>query len=142
MHLEKDAQRTLPDPAITAWRFFTIMDEIVFLREGGVTVTNNRLIVLSQSYRLQQIIAISSFVEKPSRLAPILTILTGVMLATKSPIALVLLVVGVIWWVIDTPRYHLEVEYTHGEKKILCSENRHWIGRIMHALNAAKKHNL
>jgi len=120
------------------------MEEKTFLSDGGVTVTNARFIVPSQTYAMSGITSVKSFEEQPSRKGPIILIVIGVLalFAGKSTIvvALLFLAAGIAWWVLEKATYHVLLSSASGEAKALSGKNREWVGRVVTALNDAIVH--
>ncbi|TXH03234.1 MAG: QacE [Nevskiaceae bacterium] len=118
--------------------------EKTFLSEGGVTVTNTRFIVPSQTYAMSGITSVKSFEETPSRKGPIILIAIGLlaMLGGKDSIvvALLFLAGGIAWWVLKKAKYHVLLSSASGEAKALSSPDQAWIGRVVGALNDAIVH--
>ncbi len=120
------------------------MEEKTFLNEGGVTVTNARFIVPSQTYAMSGVTSVKSFEEQPSRTGPIVLIIVGVLcfLGGGQAIVIGLLFIagGIAWWMLEKATFHVLLSSASGEAKALSSKDRGWIGRVVGALNDSIVH--
>jgi ABC-type uncharacterized transport system permease subunit len=117
-------------------------EEQIFLNEGGVTVTNARFVVPSQTYAMSGITSVKSYEKKPLRRGPILLIIIGVLMILKQTIGagFFCLVVALIWWMLQKTEYQVRLSTASGEATALKSNNTDWIIRVVSALNEAIIH--
>lgn len=114
------------------------MTEQTFFDEGGVTVTNARFIVPSQTYAMSGVTSVKSLRRNPSRKGSIVLIVLG-LLAMWIDIFVGLLIIGggVIWWVVSKPLYAIVLSSASGEAEVFSSMDATFISRIVNALNEA-----
>jgi len=120
------------------------MEERNFFNEDGVSVTNARFIVNNQTYAMSGVTSVKSFKEEPSRTAPMVLIVVGILLALGSfgggssggVIISLLLIGGAIWWWISQkPLYSVLLNSSSGESKALSSKDGEFISKVVSALN-------
>jgi len=120
-------------------------EEQVFLNEGGVTVTNARFIVPSQTYAMSGITSVKTYEKTPSRNGPLILIIIGVLMALggkQEAIGAVVfvLVLAVVWWIFQKIEYQVRLSTASGEATALKSKDADWIIRVVNALNEAIIH--
>lgn len=119
------------------------MAEQTFLEEGEVTVTNSRFVVPGQTYAMSGVTSVKSTVYNPSRIGPIILIVLGILgmiIGAKSgalPGGIILLVIGIAWWVLKKPKYSIMLSSASGEVEALTSKNKGFILRVVDAVNEA-----
>ena len=114
------------------------MEEKTFLSEGGVTVTNARFIVPSQTYAVSGITSVKNSQDYPKRLYPIVCGLFGfIFLVSATGFGLFLLVIAAIWWIGQKTQYHILLTTSSGEAKALSSNDGSFISKVVNALNEA-----
>jgi hypothetical protein len=114
------------------------MEENTFLTEGGVTVTNARFIVPSQTYAMSGITSVKTSQDDPKRLYPILCGVFGLLLLMSATgFAILLIAVAVAWWIGQKTEFHVLLTTASGEAKALSSNNGAFISKVVHALNDA-----
>jgi len=121
------------------------MDEKVFLDVNGVTVTSARFTVSSQTYAMSGITSVKSYVRRPSRRPPIALFAMGgiAVLSGKDGLvffAIILIIIGVLWWVQSKTEYQVRLRTASGEATALRSQNSNWIDQVVKALNEAIIH--
>jgi hypothetical protein len=103
-----------------------IAPEITFYSdEGGVRVTNSRLIIGPVTYAMLNVTSVSRAFTKPNRLGSVLLFVIGglVLLASLSGkfeigpfmIGIVFAGVGALVWKLQKTKYHLRIASTSGE---------------------------
>lgn len=114
--------------------------ETVLFENNGVTVTNARFIVPSQTYAMAGITSVRFFTEKPSVLWPLLCFLIGLFALGNSgniwSVALPILA-GVALLVLRKPRHHVVLSVASGESRALNSKDKMFIAAVINALNDA-----
>lgn len=126
-------------------------EEISFYSDqSGVRVTDKRVILGNTTYSLANITSVSTSVEKPSLIGPILFIVIGLLvlvggLGGRGSAGIVVFgaVVagfGVIWYRGCKPVWHLRISSASGEATPLKSTNQQWIAGISRAINEAIIH--
>lgn len=114
------------------------MEEQTFLSENGVTVTNARFLVPTQTYAVTGITSVKNDKETPKRSYPIWCGIIGLLLLFSIPIlGGALIVLAIVWWIGQKPRYHVFLTTAGGETKALSSQNGPFISRVVQALNDA-----
>ena len=120
------------------------MEEKSFFQEGGVTVTNARFIVPSQTFAMSGITSVKAFEEKPSRVWSIIFLVVGILMALGDGDMVVwgviIAIAGAIGIVLQKSMYHILLTTSSGEAKALSSKNKEWINEIVAALNSAIVH--
>jgi len=115
-------------------------EEQVFLNEGGVTVTNARFIVPSQTYAMSGITSVKSYEKTPSRKGPLTLIIIGFIVTLYKLGAIIFIILGVIWWIFQKIEYQVRLSTASGEATALKSKDADWIIRVVNALNEAIIH--
>jgi hypothetical protein len=119
-------------------------EEQVFLNEGGVSVSNSRMMYEGQTYAMSGITSVKTFEKTPSRKGPIVLIVIGLLMlaAGKSALVLGLLLLagGIAWWVISKPDYSVLLTSASGEAKAYSSKDKEFVSKIVGAVNNAIVH--
>jgi uncharacterized protein DUF6232 len=116
--------------------------------QSGVRVTDKRVIIGNTTYSMANITSISTHVEKPSLIGPILFMLIGAVLLVAgiaearqsggmAVAGLITGVLGYFWYRGCKPVSHLRIASASGESTPLKSVNKDWIGGIARAINEA-----
>ncbi|MGQ3091625.1 MAG: DUF6232 family protein [Methylophilus sp.] len=130
------------------------MEETVFFNFNGIIVSNSRFIVRSQTYAMQSVTSVKPGVVKPSRVVASAFILIGVLLLAAELLDLELLtlldhkgvllvagavaiLIGLIAWYLEKPRYSVILHTSAGEHHALVSDNKQDIEHVLQALNQA-----
>jgi ABC-type Fe3+ transport system permease subunit len=114
------------------------MEEKNILNENGITVTNTRFIVPSQTYAMAGITSVKNFKESPKRSYPIGCGIVGLLFLGGAPIVgIVLIVLAVVWWIGQKSTYHVVLTTAGGEVKALSNQSEEFISKVIHALNEA-----
>jgi len=117
--------------------------------QSGVRVTDKRVILGSTTYSLANITSVTTGVETPSRVGPILCIAIGAVLLVSgltqkqswmAITGIILGAFGYIWNRGCNPVWHLRIASASGESTPLKSTNQQWITSIAHAINEAIIH--
>lgn len=124
------------------------MQETTFLRESGVTVTNARFIVPSQTYAMSGITSVKMYREPPQRGLAVLMLIVGVILfvgglgaGTRMAIfGLCIGGVGVALIYAAKAKYHVVLKTASGEAQALTSVDMAFIRRVVDGLNASIVH--
>lgn len=119
------------------------MEEKTFFQHDGVHVTNSRFVVDGQTYAMSNITSVKAWVNKPSRLIPILLIVFGVLPiigGSKAYGALILAVAGVIWFLLQKTYYHVQLHTAGGETNALKSKQKEYVEKVVGAINEAIIH--
>lgn len=112
------------------------MEEKTFFTDGGVTVTNARFIVPSQTYAMSGITSVKTSQELPKRLYPIICGVLGLaLLMSSTGFAVLLIAVAAVWWFGQKTEYHVLLTTSSGEAKALSSDNGDFISKVVQALN-------
>jgi hypothetical protein len=117
--------------------------------QSGVRVTDKRVIIASTTYAMANITSVSTTVEHPSKLGPVLFVVIGVCmflggLANTSIgaafIGVIFGALGYFWYRGIKPIWHLRIASASGETTPLHSINQQWIASIAQAINEAIIH--
>ena len=115
------------------------MEEKTFLNEAGITVTNARFIVSSQTYAMSGITSVKNSHEPPSRTGSTICGAIGLVLLILSAwlYGAVFVAVAVAFWFSEKSRYHIVLATSGGELKALTREDAALVARVVQALNDA-----
>ena len=120
------------------------MDEKTFFSEGDVTVTNARFIARGQTFAMSGVTAVERFQEDPSRKAPIIMGIIGVLAlaggGTIAVIGLFLIAGAVAMWYLQKPVFHIRLSTASGREEPYNSANGEFISKVVSALNEAIVH--
>ena len=116
-------------------------EETTFFNHDGVRITNTRFIVDGQTFAMNNITSVKPLEQKPSRLFPALLILAGVFPGLNgTPSALVLALIGAIWWAMQKTVYHVMLHTAGGETSALKTHQKEYLQSVVTALNNAIVH--
>lgn len=122
------------------------MEEHVFLEEGGVKVTNTRLVIPGETYVLGGITSVKSKVQYPSKTGAFIFIVVGFLVwVGMSPRGAAGAIVagsifaapGVFWLLMMRPSYLVSLTVSSGEVTAFKSKDKNFIDRVVSALNEA-----
>lgn len=124
------------------------MKEKVFFNFDGITVSNSRFIVRSQTYAMQSVTSVKPGIVEPKRGVAILFIfigfllLIGELLELYNPGVLIIagavaILIGLIAWYLEKPKYSVILNTSAGEHHALISEKKQDIEHVLQALNQA-----
>lgn len=124
------------------------MEEKVFFNFDGITVSNSRFIVRSQTYAMQSVTSVKPGVVEPKRGVAILLmfigflLLIGVMLELYDTGVLLIagaiaIIIGLISLYIEKPRYSVILNTAAGEHHAVISDRKQDIEHVLQALNEA-----
>jgi hypothetical protein len=117
------------------------MDETTFFEYEGVRVTNTRFIVDGQTFAMNNITSVKPVEQKPNRNGPVILISLGIVLALLGTYAALLLsIVGAIWWAMQKTTYHVMLHTAGGETSALKSYQQEYVQKVVTALNSAIVH--
>ena len=129
-------------------------DEIVYFQEGGVSVTNTRVVLGTKVYAIANVSSVSA-IKKPTIVRAIgilvaIIALVAIVLVVMSSlgssaginvggviIGIILLVVGVVFAVTAKDKYIVRIASNSGEACVLSSKNLAHIRGIFNAVNKA-----
>lgn len=130
------------------------MAETRFLSEAGVTVTQARFMVPSQTYAMSGVTSVKQLSESPSRSGPLILGLVGVVgvFAAVSEgghteggwwglvAAIAAMVIAKAWWSSQKSTHIVVLHSASGESRAYVSSDAALVSRIVHALNNAIVH--
>ena len=115
--------------------------------EGGVRVTNSRLIIGPVTYAMLNITSVSRAFTKPNRLGPVLLLVIGVLVVFASfsgqfefelfMTGIILAGLGAVVLKLQKTKYHLRIASASGEANAITSVNADQIDKIVQAVNEA-----
>ena len=111
--------------------------EVFFLNEDGVQVTNTRFILPKQTFAMSGITSVQSGEEKPSKTGPIILIIIGLIFLFNDAVIAGLVIIGLgglMMYMLKT-NYHVLLQTASGEAKALSSTNGEWIKRVVDSLH-------
>ena len=121
-----------------------MVDEQVFLNESGISVSNSRVMSVGQTYAMSGITSAKTLKKTPSRTAPIVLIVIGLLslAAGESTIVfgLILLAGGIAWWVMSKPDYSVLLTSASGVANAYTSKDKEFVSKIVGAVNNAIDH--
>jgi len=116
-------------------------EETSFYNGNGVTVTNTRVVVPSQTYAMSNVTSVRFAEIKPNRWFPVGAILLGFILAAggKGSIwhFLVLMLPGIIWLALQKTMFAVALSTAAAESRVLRSRDRAFIESVVEAINKA-----
>lgn len=125
-------------------------EEITFYsNDQGIRVTSARLIIGDSVYAMTNITSVKRAVTKPKRTGPLFSIGIGIvfMLGTLASgdtggvvFGMILIALGIIWWLLQKPTYHLRVASASGEADALSNKDEKQIMPVVQAINEAMIH--
>ncbi len=124
-------------------------DEVSYYSDqSGVRVSDKRVIIGNTTYSMANITSVSTRVDKPSMVGPILVIAIGLFLFVSSIsqqsgaalIGAIIAGLGYFWYRGRKPVWHLHIASASGETTPLQSINGQWISSIAQAINEAIIH--
>ncbi len=124
------------------------MEETVFFNFDGVTVSNSRFIVRSQTYAMHSVTSVKPGVVEPKHGIAILFLFIGFLLLIGEMLELytagvllmagaVAIIIGLIAWTIEKPKYAVVLNTSAGEHHALVSHKKQDIEHVLQALNQA-----
>lgn len=117
--------------------------------QNGVRATDKRVIIGSTTYSMANITSVSTKVEHPSKMGPILIMATGAFMVLMGLgnkafggilIGGIFGALGYFWFRGIKPIWHLRIASASGETTPLHSINQQWISSIAQAINEAIIH--
>ena len=131
-------------------------EERSFLNDGGIYVSNTRVIIQGATYATANITSVRKQIVPANRgCALVLAIVGGLGVISVLPLALggrsgeewtpflmcaILLVIGIVWFRSLRPTYHLMIATAGGERPGLSSSNEGIIDRVTVAIADAIVH--
>ena len=119
-------------------------EEKNFFNQGGVSVSNSRMMYGGQTYAMSDITSVKSFEKTPSRIVPIILIIVGLfgLAAGKDGIIVALLLIGggIAWLIAQKSDYSVLLTSASGEVKAYTSKDKDFVGKIINAVNEAIVH--
>jgi hypothetical protein len=120
------------------------VEERTFLDEGGVKVTNARVLVGSQTYAMSGVTSVKHAVEPAKRGFSILCLLgaAGTLYydhqdANPIMIAVAAAAVGILAWVLVKDKHFVILHSSSGESRAVTHTDRGFINRVIQAINNA-----
>jgi hypothetical protein len=119
------------------------MAEQTFLNERGITVTNARFIIGSQTHAMSAVTSVKTLRHTQSRSSAVVlgVISLIVTLAGKGTIVggigLVFFAVSVLWFMARRTKYAVVLNSASGEAEVLSSKDAAFIQRVGMAVNEA-----
>lgn len=114
--------------------------EVTFYERGGVTVTNSRFIVPSQTFAMSGITSVKFSTERPGLLWPIVCfVLALIALGNHGNIWSVAIpvIAGISLLVLRKATHHVVLSSASGETRALNSKDKEFIAGVINALNKA-----
>ena len=119
-------------------------EEKTFFNEGGITVTNSRIVAGDETYAMNGVTSVKMAEEKSSHKGPIIVMIIGVAALTGSGGAidmiisgLVIIALGVLWWKKKKSVYYVVLRTASGESQAYNDTDKNQITSIVNAINNA-----
>ena len=124
------------------------VSETTILQEGPVKITNLRMLIGTETYKLSNITS-AKFTTQPKSKRPFLFVIVGVLLVLWSifeetgyfgefyNIGLILIIVSAVFFLLSKTVYTVQIEGVSGERNILNFTDLSFVKRIVDAVNMA-----
>jgi len=124
------------------------VSETTILQEGPVKITNLRMLIGTERYKLSNITS-AKFTTQPKSKRPFLFVIVGVFLVLWSifeetgyfgefyNIGLILIIVSAVFFLLSKTVYTVQIEGVSGERNILNFTDLSFVKRIVDAMNMA-----
>jgi len=124
------------------------VSETTILQEGPVKITNLRMLIGTETYKLSNITS-AKFTTQPKSKRPFLFVIVGVFLVLWSifeetgyfgefyNIGLILIIVSAVFFLLSKTVYTVQIEGVSGERNILNFTDLSFVKRIVDAVNMA-----
>jgi len=124
------------------------VSETTILQEGPVKITNLRMLIGTETYKLSNITS-AKFTTQPKSKRPFLFVIVGVLLVLWSifeetgyfgefyNIGLILIIVSAVFFLLSKTVYTVQIEGVSGERNILNFTDLSFVKRIVDAMNMA-----
>jgi len=124
------------------------VSETTILQEGPVKITNLRMLIGTETYKLSNITS-AKFTTQPKSKRPFLFVIVGVFLVLWSifeetgyfgefyNIGLILIIVSAVFFLLSKTVYTVQIEGVSGERNILNFTDLSFVKRIVDAMNMA-----
>ncbi len=110
----------------------------IFLSAGGITVSRTRFVVDSQTFALANISSVRGVETPPSRTAPAVLLLFGVLLLFASIwIGVLVIAACIAWMIFQKSTFSVVLTAAGGEVTAYSSDDRAFISRVIQALTDA-----
>lgn len=123
------------------------LSETTILQEGPVKITNLRMLIGTETYKLSNITS-AKFATQPKSKRPFLFVIVGVLLVLWSVfeetgsfsefynIGMTLIIASVVFFLLSKPVYTIQIEGASGERNILNFTDLSFVKRIVDAVNS------
>jgi hypothetical protein len=119
----------------------TSPEEVVFLEQPGVTVTNTRFIVPSKTYAMAGVTSVGFECVPAKRGWPLALCLIGAACIVYDtdirPIGITVLIIAALWLVIVRNKYVVVLTTASGEVDTLTSNDEQYIEKVVSAIEEA-----
>jgi len=121
--------------------------ETTILQEGPVKITNLRMLIGTETYKLSNITSAKFATQRKSK-RPFLFLIVGVLLVLWSVfeetgsfsefynIGMTLIIASVVFFLLSKPVYTVQIEGASGERNILNFTDLSFVKRIVDAVNS------
>lgn len=121
--------------------------ETTILQEGPVKITNLRMLIGTETYKLSNISSAKFATQRKSK-RPFLFVIVGVLLVLWSVfeetgyfsefynIGMTLIIASVVFFLLSKPVYTVQIEGASGERNILNFTDLSFVKRIVYAVNS------
>ena len=123
------------------------LSETTILQEGPVKITNLRMLIGTETYKLSNI-TLAKFATQRKSKRPFLFLIVGVLLVLWSVfeetgsfsefynIGMTLIIASVVFFLLSKPVYTVQIEGASGERNILNFTDLSFVKRIVDAVNS------
>lgn len=117
------------------------MDRKIFFSDGGIHISNRRVIASGKIFLLQDILSVKLGIARPKRGLSIFSILIGLALLLDEGGLFVIggfsIFLGIVAWMSARTKFVVSLHTASGEHRALSSSDRVYIEKVIHALDAA-----
>ena len=122
------------------------MAEKEFYRNGNVIISDSRFIVGTTTYAMSGVTSVKRGERKPSRIAPVVTVLVGLAVflsgtgLTNKSVGILIVLAGIAWYRSLKTEYLVFLNSSSGESQALSSTDKDYIEQVIYHLNEAIIH--
>ncbi|WP_025142210.1 DUF6232 family protein [Pedobacter jeongneungensis] len=117
-----------------------LQNEVTFYQDVNVTVTQSRYVTNSKTYAMRNISSVHIFEIVKSKAAPVLMIITGILMLFANDIRIlgfIVLAVGILILTLNKNEFTVRISTNAGEVNSIVSKDRLYVQNIVSALNEA-----
>lgn len=117
------------------------MEEKTFFEHEDVKITNARFLSGGQTYAMSNVTSVKSFEQKPKRFLVIAILIIGLITAINEPmVGISIAAICGFYLYKQKTIYHVMLATSGGEVSALKTHQRHYLEKVVNALNNAIIH--